>query len=138
MWIPRFIMDLFRISNHKYDMRSKDPKDYTKSDLSTEWKSDNTYCSKCMKSTGHNEYMSDICNNCGSFNTQIRFGRSYSNAKFLAFNLDFENIPEEVGAGDTDENDFWNISETYKNYVIGRGNTPNEAYYDLYLKLFKD
>jgi len=56
---------------------SKDPKDYTKCKLSTGWESDRIYCSACKKSTGHNEYMSDICNGCGSFNTQIRFGRSY-------------------------------------------------------------
>lgn len=56
---------------------SKDPKDYTKTDLSTTWKADHVYCDVCMKSTGHNEFMSGICNNCGNFNTQIRYGRSY-------------------------------------------------------------
>ncbi len=56
---------------------SKDPKDYTKCDLSTEWKCDDIYCKVCNKSTSPNEYMSDICNGCGNFNTQIRYGRSY-------------------------------------------------------------
>ena len=57
--------------------RSKDPKDYTKDELSTNWEGDKTHCSACKKSTGHNEYMSDICDGCGGFNTQVRFGRSY-------------------------------------------------------------
>ncbi|AGO47464.1 hypothetical protein Phi19:3_gp060 [Cellulophaga phage phi19:3] len=57
--------------------KSKDPSDYKKCSLSSEWYSDNHYCTKCKKSTGHNEYMSDICNGCGSFDTQKRFGRSY-------------------------------------------------------------
>ncbi len=57
--------------------RSKDPKDYTECNLSTGWKSDEHYCNECMKSTGHNEYMADICNGCGSFNTQVWYGRSY-------------------------------------------------------------
>ena len=61
----------------KKPLQSKDPKDYTKDKLSTDWESDNTYCNVCKKSTEHEEFMSDICNGCGSFNTQIRFGRSY-------------------------------------------------------------
>lgn len=55
----------------------KDPKDYTKSKLSTEWQTEDYYCYHCKKSTGHSEYMSDICNSCGSFSTQVRFGRVY-------------------------------------------------------------
>lgn len=57
--------------------RSKDPKDYTKDELSTGWKGDAMYCTACNKSTGHNEFMSDICNSCGSFHTQKHYGRSY-------------------------------------------------------------
>lgn len=56
---------------------SKDPKDYKKDELSTHWMGESTYCSVCKKSTDHDEWMSAICNGCGSFNTQIRFGRSY-------------------------------------------------------------
>ena len=56
---------------------SKDPNDYTLNDLSTAWISEDHYCVKCKKSTGHNEYMSDICNSCGSWNTQKRYGRVY-------------------------------------------------------------
>lgn len=56
---------------------SKDPNDYTKDDLSTDWYGDDHYCNKCKKSTSHNEYMSSICNTCGSFDKQIVYGRSY-------------------------------------------------------------
>lgn len=55
----------------------KDPKDYKKCKLSTEWKSDDLYCSRCKCSTGHNEFMSDICNSCGGFDTQVRYGRTF-------------------------------------------------------------
>jgi hypothetical protein len=61
----------------KRSLDSKDPKDYTKCRLSTNWHSDDHYCSACRRSTGHNEYMSDICNGCGSFKTQELYGRSY-------------------------------------------------------------
>ena len=56
---------------------NKDPKDYKKCKLSTNWGSDDHYCNVCKKSTTTNEYLSAICNGCGSFNTQVRFGRSY-------------------------------------------------------------
>ncbi len=56
---------------------SKDPSDYRKDSLSTEWQADDHYCSVCKKSTGFNEYMSEICNGCGNFSTQIYNGRSY-------------------------------------------------------------
>lgn len=57
--------------------KAKDPTDYTKDSLSTGWKTDDRYCTKCLKSTNHDEFMSDICNNCGSFNTQVRYCRVY-------------------------------------------------------------
>lgn len=76
-WIKKIFRKRYtELSKHAFS-GSKDPKDYKEDKLSTGWKSDNIYCSACMKSTGHNEFMSDICNGCGNFNTQIRFGRSY-------------------------------------------------------------
>jgi len=78
---------------------SKDPNDYKKCSLSTEWKSDDTHCTKCKKSTGHNEYMSDICNGCGSFNTQVRFGRSYRKIKVdgkWKYQVRYRNGDEEI------------------------------------------
>jgi hypothetical protein len=78
-----FLKKLFGKKNYKTEEGnsknnvSKDPSDYKKDDLSTDWMSDGRYCNECKKSTSHNEYMSDICNSCGNFNTQIRYGRSY-------------------------------------------------------------
>ncbi len=65
------------ITNKPYVILSKDPKDYTLDKLSTPWKVDSQFCKFCRKSTSHSEYMSDICNGCGSFNTQSSNGRSY-------------------------------------------------------------
>ena len=56
---------------------NKDISDYREDGLSTGWHPDDRHCEKCKKSTSHNEYMSDICNSCGGFNTQVRFGRAY-------------------------------------------------------------
>ncbi len=58
-------------------IKEKDPKDYKKCNLSTEWEADDHHCKNCKCSTGHNEWMSDICNSCGSFDTQVRYDRSY-------------------------------------------------------------
>lgn len=65
-----------------------------------------------------------------------RYSGAYSGAKYLAFNTDFYGMPDEVGGGDMEEDDFWNISETHKEYKIGKGDTPNDAYYDLYCQLY--
>jgi hypothetical protein len=71
-------MNLFkRIFWYNQELGSKDPKDYAKDKLSTGWQSDINHCNVCKKSTGHNEFMSDICNSCGSFNTQVAMGRTY-------------------------------------------------------------
>lgn len=64
-------------SENDHIITSKDPKDYTKTELSTDWEADKHHCTACNKSTGHNEYMSDICSGCGKFNTQVRFQRSF-------------------------------------------------------------
>jgi hypothetical protein len=56
---------------------SKDPEDYTKTELSTNWETDSYHCSTCLNSTSHNEYMASVCNSCGNFNTQVLYGRSY-------------------------------------------------------------
>jgi hypothetical protein len=55
----------------------KDPNDYTLTESSKPWASDEVYCKTCKKSCGHEEFMSSICNGCGSYGTQERFGRSY-------------------------------------------------------------
>ena len=49
-----------------------------------------------------------------------RYSGAYSGARYLAFNTDSYDMPDEVGGGDMEEDDFWNISETYKEYKIGK------------------
>lgn len=70
-------MNIFKRLFFKKTLKNKNPDDYTKCESSTDWQSDNMHCGKCLKSTSHSEYISDICNGCGSFNTQVSFGRSY-------------------------------------------------------------
>lgn len=70
-----------------------------------------------------------------------RYSGCYSGAKFLAFNLNRNNIPEDIGGSDPDEMCFWDTFEatekydTYHNYIIGKGDTVQEAFNDLYNKL---
>lgn len=72
---------LFKSKQQRFDIRfagkSKDPNDYTKCELSTGWKVDHYYCTKCKKSSDHDEYISSICNVCGSFCTIESLGRTY-------------------------------------------------------------
>ncbi len=58
--------------------KEKDPNDYTLTESSTVWGTDR-FCSTCKATTGHREYMSQVCNTCGTIsNTIIPFDyRSY-------------------------------------------------------------
>lgn len=59
-----------------------------------------------------------------------RYGGVYSGGSFLAFNLMPFAISElNVDAGDSDCEYFW--ENDAKDYVIGKGNTPEEALFDL-------
>jgi len=60
-----------------------------------------------------------------------RYNGSYSQAKYLAFPLDHWSIPEEIGGADPDEDGFWNYTDRHKEYIIGKGDTPQEALKDL-------
>lgn len=55
-----------------------------------------------------------------------RYGGTYSNGKWLAFQLDPADIPEEVGGSDPEEMIFWDNHDSAQ-FPIGKGNTPNEA-----------
>ncbi len=63
-----------------------------------------------------------------------RYDGTYSNGKWLAFQLDPENIPEEIGSSDPDEMIFW-LEHTDEKLPVGKGNSPNEALEDLKPKL---
>ena len=69
---------------------------------------------------------------------QDRYGGTYSRAAWLAFNVDPEYVPEEVGGGDSEEMEFWDGIEEKDEWIIGKGNTPNEAVLDLREKLKKE
>lgn len=63
-----------------------------------------------------------------------RYGGVYSEAKWLAFNLDCDNIPVEINGSDPQEIDFF-MTDKHKAYIIGKGETPRQAYNDLIDKL---
>jgi hypothetical protein len=67
-----------------------------------------------------------------------RYGGTYSGAEFLAFNLEPERIPKDIGGSDSEEMDFWEDPERYGAYVIGKGDTPDKAAFDLLDKIHKD
>lgn len=56
---------------------NKDPNDYTLTESSTPWKADSSFCRVCKKTTSHSEFMSGVCNGCGSFNDQPLYRRSH-------------------------------------------------------------
>jgi hypothetical protein len=63
-----------------------------------------------------------------------RYSGSYSNAQWLAFHADAGNIPPEIGSSDGDEMAFWE-GELHKDFLIGLGDTPNDALGDLLKKI---
>lgn len=64
-----------------------------------------------------------------------RYSGTYSGGRYLALNTYSENMPLEIGGGDTEEGDFFSENGKHTQYKIGKGNTPNEAYEDLYNKI---
>ena len=68
-----------------------------------------------------------------------RYGGAYSGARFLAFNLAPYTVFElPVDAGDIDCQNFWEgNSSNYdvNDYIIGKGNTPEEALKNLIILL---
>ena len=63
-----------------------------------------------------------------------RYGGCYSGGKYLAFNVEPWDVPKGVSwGGDVDCAEFW--ADEAPKYVIGKGNTPNEAYRNLVEKI---
>ena len=56
-----------------------------------------------------------------------RYRGTYSGGKYLAFNLDFNEIPEDVIGSDVPCRQFFYETDL----IYGRGNTPDEAIWDL-------
>jgi hypothetical protein len=63
-----------------------------------------------------------------------RYNGTYSGALWLAFQLNPDYIPEEIGASDPDEMAFWR-DHNENEFPIGKGATPNAALADLIVKL---
>jgi len=81
---------------------NKDPKDYKKCDLSTDWEIDTYYCVKCKNSTTHREFMSSACNSCGHFGHQTMYGRSYRKIYIdgvWKYQIRYKNGEEEIRDG---------------------------------------
>lgn len=64
-----------------------------------------------------------------------RYNGTYSRGKYLAFSLDPEEVPWQVGAGDMDESEFWSEEGGGSRMQVGKGDTPNAALIDLAEKL---
>lgn len=60
-----------------------------------------------------------------------RYNGTYSGAEWLAFPLDYFNVPDEVDGGDSECMMFW---DSYDG-VVGKGDTPQEAMGDLIKKM---
>lgn len=64
-----------------------------------------------------------------------RYNGVYSGASWLAFNLDYNEIPDAVCGSDIDCLNFW--QNEGKDMVVGKGAYPQEALNDLYWKVWK-
>jgi hypothetical protein len=62
-----------------------------------------------------------------------RYSGTYSGGEYLAFNLDFCEIPQAVLGDDTTAMEFWDYYS--KDYIVGKGRTVSQALLDLYMKL---
>ena len=65
-----------------------------------------------------------------------RYTGVYSGGKFTAWNLDPDEIPEDICADDNSASEFFNdIRYRSRYYTYGIGETPDEAAMDLYVKI---
>ena len=62
-----------------------------------------------------------------------RYTGTYSGGEYLAFNLDFDEIPQGVLGDDVTAMEFWDYYS--KDYIVGKGRTVSQALLDLYIKL---
>lgn len=63
-----------------------------------------------------------------------RYTGVYSKGIFTAWNLDFFDVPRDIEDCDVTCGAFWSKFEG----IVGLGNTPDEAYEDLYYKLLEE
>ena len=65
--------------------------------------------------------------------TADRYSGTYSGGAYIAWNLDANEIPEDIYYDDCGSCDFW----LENSIVCGKGRTVSEAVVDLYIKLNK-
>lgn len=65
-----------------------------------------------------------------------RYTGVYSGGIFTAWNLDPDEIPEDICADDNSASEFFDdIRYGRRDYIYGIGETPDEAAMDLYMKI---
>lgn len=69
-----------------------------------------------------------------------RYNGAYSNAKYTAWNLDSDDIPDGPNSEDIECLHFWEEIKRERTICVGRGETPNDALLDLnkQIKLVKN
>ena len=65
-----------------------------------------------------------------------RYGGCYSGGKYIAFNLEPWDVPKAVDGSDSECSNFW-WGNDCQEFMIGKGETPEEACYDLIEKMNK-
>ena len=56
-----------------------------------------------------------------------RYGGTYSGGRYLAFNLDYDEIPSAISGDDTSCYEYWQENDI----VVGKGESIESAYRDL-------
>ena len=65
-----------------------------------------------------------------------RYTGVYSGGRFTAWNLDPDEVPEDICADDVSTSEFFNdIRYKRRDFIYGIGETPDEAAMDLYTKM---
>lgn len=62
-----------------------------------------------------------------------RYNGTYSGGKYTAWHLEFDEVPNDIAMDDITVNDFWDWEDC--NYLVGKGDTIEQAYEDLKSKV---
>lgn len=64
-----------------------------------------------------------------------RYQGTYSDGMYLAFNLEYYNIPESIDSDDMNCGLYWYTEHSDVEIPVGKGDTPGKAIQNLILKL---